>query len=199
MVRASYRSSSGCGLDPRLGLRNRFSEDRAWRSFIDHFKISPSSRSSKILTSLLTFFGKRFPLKLKLCLRFVWSTSPNYHKVLLIRINKVNADYPWEFASWFVATFLHIFVYWPVLIVIRFSRGRWLAPIRIPQGNVPWHEKLQSKALEIAAEWQVFHGSVSYFYHYVELRRKWKQFCVDKKQDSCHACLNSSGMLLGEG
>ena len=28
MVRPSHRSSEGCGLDPRLGLRNRFSEDR---------------------------------------------------------------------------------------------------------------------------------------------------------------------------
>ena len=33
MVRASYRSSEGCGFNPRLGLRNRFSEYRAWRSF----------------------------------------------------------------------------------------------------------------------------------------------------------------------
>ena len=29
MVRASYRSSEGCGFDPCLGLRNRSSEDRA--------------------------------------------------------------------------------------------------------------------------------------------------------------------------
>ena len=29
MIRASYRSSEGCGFDPGLGLRNRFSEDRA--------------------------------------------------------------------------------------------------------------------------------------------------------------------------
>ena len=34
MVRASHRSSEGCGFDPCLGLRNRFSEYRAWRSFI---------------------------------------------------------------------------------------------------------------------------------------------------------------------
>ena len=34
MVRASHRSSEGCGFDPRLGLRHRFSENGAWRSFI---------------------------------------------------------------------------------------------------------------------------------------------------------------------
>ena len=34
MVRTSHRSSEGCGLDPRLLLRNRFSEVRAWRTFI---------------------------------------------------------------------------------------------------------------------------------------------------------------------
>ena len=28
MVRASHRSSEGCMFDPRLGFRNRFSEDR---------------------------------------------------------------------------------------------------------------------------------------------------------------------------
>ena len=32
MVRASHLSSEGCGSDPR----NRFSEDRAWRTFIYH-------------------------------------------------------------------------------------------------------------------------------------------------------------------
>ena len=39
MVRASHQSSKGCGYDPRLGLRNRFSENRAWRSFIYHLAI----------------------------------------------------------------------------------------------------------------------------------------------------------------
>ena len=34
MIRASHRSSEGCGFDPRIELRNRFSEDRAWRTFI---------------------------------------------------------------------------------------------------------------------------------------------------------------------
>ena len=29
MVRALHRSSESCGLDPRLGFRNRFSENRA--------------------------------------------------------------------------------------------------------------------------------------------------------------------------
>ena len=32
----SHWSSEGCGFDPRLELRNGFSEDRAWRSFIHH-------------------------------------------------------------------------------------------------------------------------------------------------------------------
>ena len=36
MVWASHKSSEGCGFDPRLGLTNRFFEDRAWRSFICH-------------------------------------------------------------------------------------------------------------------------------------------------------------------
>ena len=40
MVGASHRSSEGCGFDPHLGLRNRFSEDRAWRSFIYHLIIN---------------------------------------------------------------------------------------------------------------------------------------------------------------
>ena len=39
MVRVSYWSSEGGGFDPRLGLRNRFSEDRAGRTFIYHLKI----------------------------------------------------------------------------------------------------------------------------------------------------------------
>ena len=42
MVRASYRSLEGCGFDPRLGLRNRFSEVRIRRTFICQlFKIPP--------------------------------------------------------------------------------------------------------------------------------------------------------------
>ena len=36
MVRASHWSSEGCGFDPHLGFRNRFSDDRAWRMFIYH-------------------------------------------------------------------------------------------------------------------------------------------------------------------
>ena len=46
MVRASYRSSEGCGFDPRLGLRNNFSEYRTWWSFI-YLKIYPRSHVSK--------------------------------------------------------------------------------------------------------------------------------------------------------
>ena len=34
MARVSHRPSEGRGFDPRLGLWNRFSEDRAWRTFI---------------------------------------------------------------------------------------------------------------------------------------------------------------------
>ena len=44
MVRASHRSSEGCGFDPRLGLKNRFSEDRAWRSFICHLNFQTLKR-----------------------------------------------------------------------------------------------------------------------------------------------------------
>ena len=36
MVRVSHRSSEGCSFDPRLRLRNRFSEDIVWRTFIYH-------------------------------------------------------------------------------------------------------------------------------------------------------------------
>ena len=36
IVRASHRSSEGCGFDSRLGLRNCFPENRAWRTFITH-------------------------------------------------------------------------------------------------------------------------------------------------------------------
>ena len=39
MVGVSHRSSGGCGFDPHLGLRNRFSEYRAWWSFI-YLKVS---------------------------------------------------------------------------------------------------------------------------------------------------------------
>ena len=38
MVRASHRSYDGCRLDPRLRVRNCFSEVRAWRMFIYHSK-----------------------------------------------------------------------------------------------------------------------------------------------------------------
>ena len=51
MVRAPYRSSEGCGFDPRLGLRSRFFEYRAWRSFIYPLKIFPSFHRSNIQTS----------------------------------------------------------------------------------------------------------------------------------------------------
>ena len=37
MVRAFYRLSEGYGFDPRLGLRNRFSEVMTWRTFISKF------------------------------------------------------------------------------------------------------------------------------------------------------------------
>ena len=44
MVRASYRSSEGCGFYPRLGLRYRFFEVRIRRTFIcQSFKIPPIS------------------------------------------------------------------------------------------------------------------------------------------------------------
>ena len=36
VVRASHRSSEGCGFDSSLGRRNRFSEVRGWRTFIYH-------------------------------------------------------------------------------------------------------------------------------------------------------------------
>ena len=45
MVRASHWSSEGCGCDPRLGLRNCFSEYGAWRSFI-YLQISICQRGS---------------------------------------------------------------------------------------------------------------------------------------------------------
>ena len=38
MVGVSRRSSEGCGFDPRPGLGNRFSEVRAWRTFIHHLR-----------------------------------------------------------------------------------------------------------------------------------------------------------------
>ena len=38
IVRASHRSSEGCGFDPRLGLGNCFSGVRAWRTFIYHIR-----------------------------------------------------------------------------------------------------------------------------------------------------------------
>ena len=60
MVTASCWSSKGCGFDRCLGLRNRFSEYRAWRTFIYHstffcfsfldpveFEITSDSRTGK--------------------------------------------------------------------------------------------------------------------------------------------------------
>ena len=38
MIRASHRSSEGCGFDPHLGLRNLFPEVRGWRTFIDNLR-----------------------------------------------------------------------------------------------------------------------------------------------------------------
>ena len=38
MVRTSHRSSEGCEFDPRLALRNCFSEVRAWWTFIYHLR-----------------------------------------------------------------------------------------------------------------------------------------------------------------
>ena len=56
MVRASHRSSVGCRFDPRLGLRNPFSEDRAWRSFIYHLiLLHPNNEHVWLATK--TFWG----------------------------------------------------------------------------------------------------------------------------------------------
>ena len=48
MVRASYLSS-GCELDLRLGLRNRFSEDRARRTFIYPLKYKYRFDSTEVI------------------------------------------------------------------------------------------------------------------------------------------------------
>ena len=48
MVRASYRSSDGCGFNPRLGLRNRFSEVWAWQTSNGHPRMSPNSHMQNI-------------------------------------------------------------------------------------------------------------------------------------------------------
>ena len=42
-VQTSHRSSKGYGFEISIGLRNRFSEVRAWWTFINLSKISPSS------------------------------------------------------------------------------------------------------------------------------------------------------------
>ena len=54
MVRASHRSSEGCGFDPCLVLRNRFSEVRAWRTFIYHLRYlqAPTSPTHKIVSTV---------------------------------------------------------------------------------------------------------------------------------------------------
>ena len=60
MVGASHLSSGGCRFDTRLALRIRFSENRAWRSFIYHsFKISPHSHISNIYVAITETFGRR--------------------------------------------------------------------------------------------------------------------------------------------
>ena len=53
--RGSNQQPSDVGwspFDPGLALRNLFPEDRAWRTFICHLKISPSSHISKVYVSL---------------------------------------------------------------------------------------------------------------------------------------------------
>ena len=63
MVRACNQSSEGCGFDLRLGLRNRFLEYKAWRSFIYHLKIFPSSHISNIQISSIIINILWLPLR----------------------------------------------------------------------------------------------------------------------------------------
>ena len=52
MVRASHQSSEGCGFDPRLGLRNRFSEVRVWRTFIGHLRYLQTPTSTTYIDNI---------------------------------------------------------------------------------------------------------------------------------------------------
>ena len=45
------QKSDGCGFDPRLGLRNRFSEDKAWRTFIYHWRYLQASTFPNYISS----------------------------------------------------------------------------------------------------------------------------------------------------
>ena len=54
MIKASHRLSEGCEFDPHLGLRNRFSEDRAWRTFIYHWR-SPRPTFIKYMSQLSVY------------------------------------------------------------------------------------------------------------------------------------------------
>ena len=56
MVRASHRLSESCRFDPRLGLRNRFSDVRVWRTFIYHsfMKEVPHQNKSVSLPNKVT-------------------------------------------------------------------------------------------------------------------------------------------------
>ena len=53
MVRESQWSSEGCGFDPRLGLRNRFSEIRVWRTFNDHLRYLQAPTSTTYIDRIL--------------------------------------------------------------------------------------------------------------------------------------------------
>ena len=54
---ASHRSSTGSEFDPPLGLRNRFSEVRSWRTFIDHLSFNITEWCWMTFCSHLARFG----------------------------------------------------------------------------------------------------------------------------------------------
>ena len=55
-----FWSSGGCAFDPRLGLRNGFSEDRAWRTFISHSKYlqAPTIQNIYLNLDMYLFIAK---------------------------------------------------------------------------------------------------------------------------------------------
>ena len=75
MVRASHRSSEGCGFDSHPGLKNHFSGFRAWRIFIDHLRYlqAPTFTTCSDCRPCWLFFLPRKPIRGKPLAEFcIW-------------------------------------------------------------------------------------------------------------------------------
>ena len=68
VARASHRTSEGCVFNLRLGLRNRFSEERAWRKKIYHSKSSNLPCTKTVSYEAIWYWGG----KINCLLRYIY-------------------------------------------------------------------------------------------------------------------------------